>query len=210
MAAGVQILGGAGQRHVERHEAAARHCDRRPVGRHMAPSAESTRSQARRSRSRSTSGAKCGLPRFLLALDQHLEVDRQAAGGLHERLGDQDRDQHRPLVVGDAARIEAAVADRRLERRRDPFLDRVGRLHVVVAVDQDGRRARGTRRSRRAPPDDRPSRRSRPAGGRRASAGPRQIPPPRECLAVCRVGADAGNAAERLQIVQRFGGMRGR
>ena len=44
------------------------------------------------------------------------------------------------FVVAYAARINSAVADRRLERRRDPGLQRLGRLHVIMAVEQDGRR----------------------------------------------------------------------
>src|SRR2546426_1003658 len=41
-----------------------------------------------------------------------------------------------------AAREQLAVAHRRLERRRGPLVERLGRLHVVVTVDEEGRRAR--------------------------------------------------------------------
>ena len=58
----------------------------------------------------------------------------EAADGL-------DRDGRRPLHVGGAARIEASVALRRLERRRVPELQRVDGLHVVMAVDDQGRAA---------------------------------------------------------------------
>jgi hypothetical protein len=48
---------------------------------------------------------------------------------------------HLTLVVGGAAGIEVAVAHRRLERAGDPLIERVGRLHIVVTVDKDGRLA---------------------------------------------------------------------
>ncbi len=46
-----------------------------------------------------------------------------------------------PLVVTDASRVEASVTNGRFERRRDPQLQRVRRLNIVVSVDQHGRRA---------------------------------------------------------------------
>ena len=46
---------------------------------------------------------------FLLALDQHLEIDGQPPLLAHERLCDEDRDQERPLVVGDPAGIEPII-----------------------------------------------------------------------------------------------------
>ena len=45
------------------------------------------------------------------------------------------------LVVGRPARVDLAVADRGLERRRLPQVERIDRLHVVVAVEEDRRRA---------------------------------------------------------------------
>ena len=86
-----------------------------------------------------------------------------------------------PLSSETAARIEAAVADGRLERRCDPFFERIGRLHIVVAVDQDRGQSRVGDDHRRTPRDDRPSRRSRPLGNRRASAVPPRRPPRHEC-----------------------------
>jgi hypothetical protein len=51
--------------------------------------------------------------------------------------------EHLPLVVGRPARVDLAVADGRLEGRRLPQLERIDRLHVVVAVEEDGRRTLG-------------------------------------------------------------------
>ena len=43
------------------------------------------------------------------------------------------------LVVGGATRVDLAVPDGCLEWRRHPFVDRIDRLHVVVAVEEDRR-----------------------------------------------------------------------
>ena len=51
------------------------------------------------------------------------------ADGFHQ-------DEELPFVVGRAARVNISVANRRLERRRDPFIQRIGRLNVVMAVEQ--------------------------------------------------------------------------
>ena len=80
---------------------------------------------------------------FLLALDEELDVHRQAARLLHVRLDRLDVHEHLALVVGGAARVDLAVAHRRLERRAGPQIHRIDRLHVVVAVEQNRRLARG-------------------------------------------------------------------
>ena len=54
-----------------------------------------------------------------------------------QRAGDVQQRQEVALVVGGAAREDAPVAHRGLERRRRPRLERARRLHVVMAVDQD-------------------------------------------------------------------------
>ena len=78
---------------------------------------------------------------FLLALEDDADVDRQAAVLLQVRFDGLEVHEDLALVVGGAARVDLAVADRRLERRRLPQLDRIDRLHVVVAVEEDRRRA---------------------------------------------------------------------
>ena len=47
------------------------------------------------------------------------------------------------LVVGGAAGEDAPVLDARLERRPHPQVERIDRLDVVVAVDEDRRRTLG-------------------------------------------------------------------
>src|SRR6185295_13962674 len=81
-------------------------------------------------------------PDLLFTLEEELHVEWERTSRREERLSDFDRDEHRSLVVRDAARIEAAVADLRLERRALPPLEWIGRLHVVVPVDQKGRSVR--------------------------------------------------------------------
>ncbi len=78
---------------------------------------------------------------FLLALEHDLHVDRQPAGLLQMRFDRLEVHEDLALVVGRAARVDLAVADRGLERRRFPQVHRIDRLHVVVAVEEDGRRA---------------------------------------------------------------------
>jgi hypothetical protein len=46
-----------------------------------------------------------------------------------------------PFIVGGAAAVQIAAANRWLEGRGRPQVQRLGRLHVVVAVEQDGRLA---------------------------------------------------------------------
>ena len=78
---------------------------------------------------------------LLLALDQEADVERQPALLRKESFGHLQRHEHGPLVVGRAAGVDATVADARLERGSRPLGLVAGRLHVVVAVDEDRRRA---------------------------------------------------------------------
>ena len=49
--------------------------------------------------------------------------------------------EHLPLVVGRPPGDDVAADDRRLERGGGPGLERLGRLDVVVSIDEDGRPA---------------------------------------------------------------------
>ena len=81
-------------------------------------------------------------PDLFFAFDQNLEVDRQRAAHAQVRLDRSEVHQHLAFVVDRAATENLAVAHFSLEGRRVPELERVGRLHVVVAVDQHGRLSR--------------------------------------------------------------------
>ena len=74
--------------------------------------------------------------------NMNLMLIGSAAGHGEERPRHLDRDQHRTLVVGHAASVEPSVAQRRRPRVAEPLVQRVRRLHVVVAVDEHRRLAR--------------------------------------------------------------------
>ena len=79
---------------------------------------------------------------LLLALEHERQVDRGRQAGRPQRLEGREVHHELALVVGHAPPDEPAVPQERLERRRLPQLERVHRLHVVVAVDQHDRGAR--------------------------------------------------------------------
>ena len=142
---------------------------------------------------------------LLLALDQELERDRRAgaAGRREVRAQAEQVEQQLALVVGRAARTQHVTVDRRVERVGVPQLQRVDRLHVVVAVDEDDRRVRvvaaATPRTPRAA-TRRPST-PRPSGSRRRAPRRRTI---RHCARRRRDGpgirADAGNPQPGIEI----------
>ena len=202
MTAGMEVLGGAGQREFQRREPAIGNRDGRLVG----PPHGAVGRQHEIGLQLVGMGAheilEMRAAELLLALDHQLEVDRQPACGLEIGLRRLDRNQHRPLVVRDAAGVEAVVADLWRERRAEPFLQRVGRLHVVVPVHQDGRLAGRTQPA---------ACHDRVAGGRadlhlvEPGAAHALRHPFRRFLDVCgvgRVGADAGDAGELDQLRQ--------
>src|SRR5690242_11201842 len=78
---------------------------------------------------------------LLLALEKELHVERQAALLGEERLHGLEHDVDRALVVRDAPATGGAAVHGQLERRGVPLGLIAGRLHVVVPVDEDGRRA---------------------------------------------------------------------
>ena len=80
---------------------------------------------------------------FFLPLEDDAHVDGQPAVLLEVRFDGLEVHEDLALVVGGPARVDLAVAHGRLERRGVPELQRIDRLHVVVAVEEDGRRAFG-------------------------------------------------------------------
>ena len=77
---------------------------------------------------------RCPPPPRPRTSDAHVHGQRALA---RERAGHVQQRQEVALVVGGAARVDAAVADVGLERRRRPGALVADALHVVVAVDQD-------------------------------------------------------------------------
>ena len=92
-------------------------------------------------------------PDLLLAVARDADVHGEL-GVLRQELRRLDERVQLALVVGDPATVVPAVALRELEGRRLPQVERRGRLHVEVAVDQDGRRAPVAGRGRDLPQDE--------------------------------------------------------
>ncbi len=76
---------------------------------------------------------------LLLAVVRDAEVDRQRAR-LDEPLRGLEDEPELALVVGDSPPVRPFAADVELERVGLPELERRGRLHVEVVVDEDRRR----------------------------------------------------------------------
>ena len=124
------------------HEAAQRHRERRNVfGEHrrVGDDDDVAREPLAFAREKRLEVRRADL---FFAFDDDLDVDRQLAVDAQVRFDRGEVHQALALVVDRAAPVDLAVAHRRFERRRRPELERIGRLHVVMAVDQDRRRAR--------------------------------------------------------------------
>ena len=80
---------------------------------------------------------------FLFAFQDDPEVHRQPAVLLQVRFDGLEVHEDLALVVGGPARVDLAIAHRRFEGRRLPEIQRIDRLHVVVTVEEDGRRSLG-------------------------------------------------------------------
>ena len=74
---------------------------------------------------------------LFFAFNQKPDVHRQAAIALHQRFHGFNEDPNLPLVIGGAASINVVSADLGLERRRLPFVDRIGRLDIVMPVQKE-------------------------------------------------------------------------
>ena len=109
-------------------------------------------SAASRSRFASSQRVEVDGARLLLALEHVAHVDRHRATRREEARGGHHVGVDLALVVGRAAREDPVADDDRLERRRRPQVERVDRLDVVVAVDDD---RRGVRRVEPVGVDDR-------------------------------------------------------
>ena len=99
-------------------------------------------------------GSQPGREDLLLALEQHLHVERERALGQQALERDEHRDE-RPLHVRRTAPVHRVAADDGRERRARPVRLVDHRLHVVVPVQEDRRPCPGHRASRRRPTDAR-------------------------------------------------------
>src|ERR1041385_3963453 len=76
---------------------------------------------------------------LLFAFDNKIDVYRQIAALLDRFLNTKNVGENLAFVIRRAARKNISVFQNRLERRRIPKLKRIGRLHVVVPVNQNRR-----------------------------------------------------------------------
>ena len=143
VAAGMEILGGRRQGEVEGHDAAAGDVHGDEVGPPLRTVRRENQVGLQAVAIALHPGCEMGAPHLLLALDHELEVDGQALAGPQEGFRHANRDEHRSLVVRDAAAVEPVVPHLGLEGRARPVRQRIGGLHVVVAVDQHRRRVAG-------------------------------------------------------------------
>ena len=149
--AGMQVARAGAHAHVEADETARREAELRLLGTRDVPVEDD---------------ARVGTALVLLeevddrvAADLLLAVARDPdvhgeLGVLRQELRRLDERVQLALVVGDPAAVVPAVALGQLERRRLPQVDRRGRLHVVVAVDHDRRRAAVAGGGRDLPEDE--------------------------------------------------------
>src|SRR5690349_20152876 len=78
---------------------------------------------------------------FLLALSNYHHVHGQPATRLEMRFERFYMEEQLAFVIDRAASINISVADGLLEWRGGPQLERLRRLHVIVPIDQQCRRA---------------------------------------------------------------------
>ena len=79
---------------------------------------------------------------LLFAFKEEFQIDRQGAVDGAQRFNGLNVRVHLALVVRRTAGIQIAVALGRLERRRFPEFEGVRRLHIEVAIAENGRPAR--------------------------------------------------------------------
>src|SRR3989442_11526214 len=118
-------------------EAPQRGVDRRPAGSRVGHVGDEDSVRARALGLASQQIEQHPAPVLLLTLDEKPEVHGRAC----RRLDRLQQAEDLPLVVGGAAREQPAVAHARLEWRRGPLVERIGRLYVVVPVEEQRRRA---------------------------------------------------------------------
>ena len=100
-----------------------------------------------------TYASMCSPPVSSSPSSRNFTLTGRLAGGLQQPFDGLDLDVDLALVVAGAARVDVVAAHFGLERRRLPLVQRIGRLHVVVAVEEDGRLAGRAQPLARRPAD---------------------------------------------------------
>src|SRR2546421_1248076 len=81
-------------------------------------------------------------PDLLFTLDNELEIERNIAGTFQIALSRLDERDNIVLAIRRAPRNNLPPSQLRVERSRDPFLERLHRLDIIVAIDEESLRAR--------------------------------------------------------------------
>src|SRR5438552_9216479 len=80
-------------------------------------------------------------PDLLFALDNELEIERNIAGIFEIALSRFDERDNIVLAICRASRDNLPPAQLRIEGSRDPFLERLHRLYIVVSIGAESLRA---------------------------------------------------------------------
>src|SRR6201999_2888267 len=75
---------------------------------------------------------------LLLTLEEAFDVDRRIPGTVQVGADGLQVNQQLSLIVACATAVNIATANNGIEGRRTPFFERLRRLHVVVAVYENG------------------------------------------------------------------------
>src|SRR6266487_2857041 len=79
---------------------------------------------------------------LFFALDNELEIERNIAGSFEIALSRFDERDNIVFAICRAPRDNLPPSQLRIEGSRDPFLERLHRLDIVVAIDEESLRAR--------------------------------------------------------------------
>ena len=131
----MQIGGRPGDTDLERHDPAQSVGESRHAPRDHARVGNGDQVAAQFLAMRVEECLKIRAPDFLFALDEEDQIHGQFAAFPQRLLDPEDVGENLSLVVRRAAREDDAIGESRLEGRRGPEIERIHRLHVVVAVD---------------------------------------------------------------------------
>src|SRR5256712_12261617 len=81
-------------------------------------------------------------PDLLFALDNEFEIERNIAGTFEIALSRLDERDNIVLAICRAPRDNLPPTQLRIEGSRDPFLERLHRLDIIMAIDEKSLRAR--------------------------------------------------------------------
>ena len=79
---------------------------------------------------------------LLFALEEELQVDGRLPLGAHKRLNPTECSEEIPLIIGCPTGINPSIAYRRFKRWRLPEVEWIGRLDVIMAIEQCSRLGR--------------------------------------------------------------------